>query len=92
MSGRFRRPDEAFLCIRMRDGWLVCAVSGELMAFWGVFGVIDLLVGSLRRAGMWLAWRWGGILLWMMCGYGSIRFEDYLLVAAIFVVSILMYK
>lgn len=23
VSGRFRRPDEAFLCIRMRDGWLV---------------------------------------------------------------------
>lgn len=23
VSGRFRRPDEALLCIRMRDGWLV---------------------------------------------------------------------
>lgn len=42
---------------------------------------------------MWLASRWGGgLLLCMRCGYGSIRFEDWLLVAAILVVGILMYK
>lgn len=41
---------------------------------------------------MWLASRWGGLLLCMRCGYGSIRFEDWLLVDAILVVSILMYK
>ena len=51
VSGRFRRPDEALLCIRMRDGWLVLAVSGETMAFWGFLGVFGLLVGSLRRVG-----------------------------------------
>lgn len=42
---------------------------------------------------MWLASRWGGgLLLCMRCGCGSIRFEDWLLVAAILVVGILMYK
>ena len=62
--------------------------DGFLGRFWG-FG---LLFGSLRR-GMWLASRWGGgLLLCMRCGYGSIRFEDWLLVAVILVVGILMYK
>ena len=51
LSWRFRRPDEVFLCIRMRHGWGVGAVSGEMMAFWGVFGVWGLLVGCLRRVG-----------------------------------------
>lgn len=61
------------------------------MAF-GAFLEFGLLFGSLRR-GMWLASRWGGgLLLCMRCGYGSIRFEDWLLVAAILVVGILMYK
>lgn len=61
------------------------------MAF-GAFLGFGLLFGSLRR-GMWLASRWGGgLLLCMRCGYGSIRFEHWLLVAAILVVGILMYK
>ena len=51
VSGRFRRPGEALLCVRMRDGWLVLAVSGVNDCFWGVFGVFGLLVGSLRRVG-----------------------------------------
>ena len=60
--------------------------------FWGRLWGLGLLFGSLRR-GMWLASRWGGgLLLCMRCGYGSIRFEDWLLVAVILVVGILMYK
>lgn len=40
-----------FLCIRMRDGWLVLAVSGVNDCFLGRFWVFGLLVGSLRRVG-----------------------------------------
>lgn len=52
-----------------------------------------LAVWQFESGGMWLASRWdGGLLLCMRCGYGSIRFEDLLLVAAILAVGILMYK
>ena len=52
-----------------------------------------LAVWQFETRGMWLASRWGGgLLLCMRCGYGSIRFEDWLLVAAILVVGILTYK
>lgn len=62
------------------------------MAFWGVFGVLACCL-AVESRGMWLASRWGGgLLLCMRCGYGSIRFEDWLLFAAILVVGILMYK
>lgn len=63
-----------------------------MMAFWGVFG-FWLAVWQFEMRGMWLASRWGGgLLLCMRSGYGSIRFEHWLLVDAILVVSILMYK
>lgn len=50
VSGRFRRPDEALLCIRIRDGWLLLAVSGVNDCFLGRFWVFGLLACSLRRA------------------------------------------
>lgn len=74
-----------FGCVMV--GWL--AVSGVNDCFWGFW----LAGWQFETRGMWLASRWGGgLLLCMRCGYGSIRFEDWLLVAAILVVSILMYK
>ena len=68
-------------CFGGNDGFL-----GRFLGFW-------LAVWQFETRGMWLASRWGGgLLLCMRCGYGSIRFEDWLLVAAILVVGILMYK
>ena len=76
----------------MRDGWLVLAVSGVNDCFLGRFWGFWLAGWQFETRGMWLVSRWGGLLLCMRCGYGSIRFEDWLLVAAILVVGILMYK
>ena len=68
-------------CFGGNDGFL-----GRFLRFW-------LAVWQFETRGMWLASRWGGgLLLCMRCGYGSIRFEDWLLVVAILVVGILMYK
>lgn len=61
--------------------------------FLGRFWVLGLAGWQFETRGMWLASRWGGgLLLCMRCGYGSIWFEDWLLVDAILVVGILMYK
>ena len=72
--------------IAARGGFLGIGLFGAFLGFW-------LAVCQFETRGMWLASRWGGgLLLCMRCGYGSIRFEDWLLVAAILVVGILMYK
>lgn len=64
---------------------------GEMMAFWAflacwlLFQLYWVVVNTFMSG-------WGGLLLCMRFGFGSIRFEDCLLVAAILVVGILMYK
>lgn len=63
-----------------------------MMAFWGVFGVLACCLAVCdARDVVSLAMGWW-VLLCMRCGYGSVRFEDWLLVAAILVFDILMYK
>lgn len=61
--------------------------------FLGRFRGLGLAGWLFETRGMCLASRWGGgLLLCMRCGYGSIRFEDWLLVDAILILDILMYK